>query len=172
MNAAEYRHIRSVMNGRNNRELGAEWEKIISKSCDYYREKGIAEIEKTPECIKVIRPLGSGQFVSVFTKAAQPDYKGTVKGGRAVCFEAKFTDKGKLSQNMVTTAQGERLDSHEKLGAECFVLVSFSFRDFFKIPWSVFCNMKEYYGRKYITPDDVRNFEVKYNGRILRFLKE
>lgn len=171
MNSAEYKHIRAVMNGKNNRELGAEWEKIISMSCDYYRRKGIAEIEKTPECSKVIQSLGNGRFISVFAKAAQPDYKGTLKGGRAVCFEAKFTDKGKLSQSVVTKAQSERLDSHEKLGAECFVLVSFSFKDFFKIPWSVFRSMKDHYGRKYITPDDVRRFEVKCSGCVIRFLK-
>lgn len=172
MNASEFRHLKAVMNGKTNHELGAQWENIISRSCEYYRDKGVAEIEKTPECAKVIKSLGKGQFISVFTKAAQPDYKGTLKGGRAICFEAKFTDTGKLNQSVVTEAQKERLDRHRTLGAECFVLVSFSFREFFKIPWSVFSRMKQFFGRKYIMPDDVRSFEVKYNGRVLKFLNE
>ena len=52
----------------------------------------------------------------------------------------------------------------------CFVMVSFRFEHYFKIPWEVFRNMKAHYGRKYITPEDVKEYEVRYIGGVLRFL--
>ena len=58
------------------------------------------------------------------------------------------------------------------LGAECFVMVSFGFERFFKIPWTVFRDMKEHYGRKYITPEDVQEYKVRYIGGVLQFLQE
>ena len=49
-------------------------------------------------------------------------------------------------------------------------MVSFGFRHFFKVPWATFRAMKEHYGRKYITPEDVREYEVRYIGGVLHFL--
>ena len=62
------------------------------------------------------------------------------------------------------------LGRHMKLGAECFVMVSFGFEQYFKIPWAVFREMKQHYGRKYITPEDVQEYKVRYIGGILQFL--
>ena len=49
-------------------------------------------------------------------------------------------------------------------------MVSFGFREFFKVPWAIFRAMKEHYGRKYIKPEDVQEYKVKYIGGVLRFL--
>lgn len=85
---------------------------------------------------------------------AQPDYKGTLARGKAVIFEAKYTSRDHLQQNVISSEQEKQLDRHMKLGTECFIMVSFGFEQYFKIPWAVFREMKQYYGRKYITPED------------------
>lgn len=101
---------------------------------------------------------------------AQPDYKGTLAGGRAIVFEAKHTDSGRMQQSVISSEQEKQLDRHLKLGADCFVMVSFGFEHFFKIPWEIFRDMKTHYGRKYITPEDVKEYEVRYIGGVLQFL--
>ena len=77
--------------GKIARQKGQYFEQRLDSTFDYYRERGYAEIEKTPEPMKVIKPEGNGRFLACYTKKAQVDYKGTLKGGRTVLFEAKFT---------------------------------------------------------------------------------
>ena len=108
--------------------------------------------------------------MAIFEKQAQPDYKGTLKGGRAIVFEAKHTDGDRLQQSVVSEEQEKQLNRHAALGAECFVLVSFGFQQFFRIPWETFRDMKARYGRKYIKPEDVQEYKVRYIGGILQFL--
>lgn len=157
--------------GRRNRAAGLYFEQMINASCRHYREKGIAEISKTPEPMKPLgKPNTRGQFLACFTKAAQPDYKGTLKGGRAVVFEAKHTDTGKIQRSVISESQEKQLNSHLELGAMTFVLVSFGLQKFYNIPWDVFRNMKEYYGRKYLKAEDIHGFEVKYSAGYIKFL--
>ena len=131
----------------------------------------MAEITKTPEPMKPLsRPNAKGQFLACFTKQAQPDYKGTLKGGRAIVFEAKHTDAERMQRSVVSEEQEKQLDRHATLGAEAFILVSFGLQEYFKIPWEVFRDMKEHYGRKYIRPEDIREYQIKYVGGVLRFL--
>ena len=162
---------RAAVTGRRNRAAGEMFEKIIENACRAYSRAGIAEIEKTPEPMK---PLGRhndrGQFIACFVKRAQPDYKGTLKGGRAVVFEAKHTDTGKMQRGAITSEQEKRLNLHETLGAECFVLVSFGMMEYFRIPWAEFRDMKEKYGRKYIEPGDVREYQIRQAEGVLQFL--
>ena len=131
---------------------------MIEAACQHYRLKEIAEITKTPEPMKPLsRPNSKGQFTACYTKQAQPDYKGTLKGGR-------------MQQSVISPEQEKQLDRHAALGAECFVMVSFGFQQFFKVPWEVFRDMKARYGRKYITPEDVQEYRVRYIGGVLQFL--
>lgn len=159
------------MTGRRSRAAGEHWENMIEAACRNYRLDGIAEITKTPEPMKPIsRPNSRGQFTACFTKQAQPDYKGTLKGGRAVVFEAKHTDADRMQRSVVSEEQEKQLDRHQQLGAECFVLVSFGLQKYFRIPWGVFRDMKEHFGRKYIKPEELAEYEIRYSGGYLRFL--
>lgn len=162
---------KNIVQGKRNREAGQHFEEIIEEACRHYRLAGSAEIEKTPEPFKVERHIGQGKFIGHFAKTAQPDFKGTVKSGRSVVFEAKHTQTGQMKQDAVTAEQAKAFERHEKMGAECFVLVSFGFKQFYKIPWKTFGNMKNLYGRKYITPEDVSGYKIAYNG-FLDFLQE
>ena len=165
------RHYKAVFTGKRSKVAGEFWERIIDASCEHYRQEGVAEIEKTPEPLRPIKPLGEGKFIACFRKMAQPDYKGTLKGGRAIVFEAKHTDSDKLLRNIISAEQEKRLNMHLKLGAECFVMISFGFEKFFKVPWAVFRDMKKKYGLKYVTADDIKEYEVKYIGGRLLFLE-
>lgn len=165
-------HYRAVAVGKRSRAAGGFWEELLEDSCEYYSLMHKAEITKTPEPMKPIGPKNQkGQFLACYTKQAQPDYKGTLAGGRAVVFEAKHTDSARMNRNVISPEQERQLDRHAALGAECFVMVSFAFRQYFKVPWLVFRDMKQHCGRKYITPEDVGEYEVKYIGGILRFLE-
>lgn len=164
-------HYRAVMAGKRNRVAGEHWEAMIEATCRHYQLKGVAEITKTPEPMKPLgRPNSKGQFLACYTKSAQPDYKGTLAGGRAIVFEAKHTDTDRMSRSVISEEQEKQLDRHMALGAECFVMVSFGFQEYFRIPWPVFRDMKEHYGRKYITPEDVQEYKVRYIGGVLQFL--
>ena len=74
-------NISRAIAGRRNRELGDMFESWILRGCDWYWERGIAYIEKTPEPMRPIKAYGDrrrGQFIAVYTKQAQPDFKGTL----------------------------------------------------------------------------------------------
>jgi len=161
----------AALRGKQNRTAGALLEEIINTACQYYKENSIAEIDKTPE---VMKPLGhqngKGQFLACYVKKAQPDFKGTLKGGRSVVFEAKFTSSDKMQQSVVMEKQEEALERHQKLGAQCFILISFKFRKFYRVPWEVWQDMKRIYGRKYIKPEDIPQYEIKFLNGLLDFL--
>lgn len=155
------------------RNAGTTFEDIISDSCEYYEEKGIAKIEKTPEPMRTLRSLGRGRYEAVYTKQAQPDYKGTLCGGKAVVFEAKHTDTDRIKRSVISDEQEKCLNAYEQMGAECFVLVSFFFVKFYRIPWYIFRDMKDYFGRKHIKYTDwgmPGGYECKLKGNRLEFL--
>lgn len=157
--------------GYRSRLEGETFENIIESACRFYRDNGIAEIEKTPEPFRVERPAEKGKFFGHYEKRAQPDFKGTLKGGRAVCFEAKHTNADKLEMRRVTDDQAARLEAHRKLGALAFVLVSFSLSSFFAVPWEVWTNIPEKFGRKYVTAQDLKPYVVRIESGILDFLR-
>lgn len=155
------KNIRRQITGQRSRVAGEHFENMISASCDYYLERGIAKIEKTPEPMK---PLGAknrkGQFMACYTKQAQPDYGGTLKGGWSIYFEAKHTDDDRIEQRRLTQEQQDDLEAHHRLGALSFVLVSFGLCDFYRVPWPVWRDMAETYGRKYIKQAELERYEV------------
>ena len=165
------RHMRAQMTGRMARAQGQHFEDMIEASCDWYREQGIANIRKTPEPMK---PLGAknrkGQFLACYTKQAQPDYGGTLKGGKSIYFEAKHTDNDRILQNRVTQEQWDDLERHHRLGAAAYVLVSFGLCDFYMVPWPVWRDMAEHFGRKYAKPVDLEPYEVKGKSWKIYFL--
>ena len=167
--AAE-KHMMAQIRGKQARVAGGYFENIISASCDYYLSRGLAKIEKTPEPMK---PLGAknrkGQFLACYTKQAQPDYKGTIKGGRTVMFEAKFTAADRMEQSRVLQSQQDYMDRHQALGARCFVIAGFSSGMVYCVPWDIWKTMKDHFGRKYVTEADLEKYQVQtaWNGTLL-----
>lgn len=169
MTTAEYR---ASMRGKRNRAQGLAFESSVENACNYYKIQGMAHIEKTPEPMRVIQVIdrNRGIFKAVFQKAAQPDYKGTMKGGRAVVFEAKYTETDRIDQNVITNEQWEALDLHEAMGAWCFVVVSLGLRHY-RVPWSKWKTMKEDCGHKYMNAADLIPYELPFSQpQLVRFL--
>ncbi len=157
--------------GAKNRAQGETLESQIEAACVVYRARGIADIEKTPEPMRVLRPLENGQFVACFSKKAQPDFQGTLANGRAVMFEAKSTRTGKMSQSVVTEEQTKRLERHARMGALCFVVVSFD-NLYARVPWADWCNMRDLFGHKYISKEEASRYRIGFNKNgVLGFLE-
>jgi len=158
--------------GTLNKAMGKYFETLIDEACAYYEKSGIAVIEKTPEPLRPIKNLNNGKFIACFEKKAQPDYKGALRSGRAVVFEAKFSASEKLPQSRVTTEQSERITEYAKMGAACFVLIGFDRIGYYRIPWRVWVKMGEIFGRRHIKPTDLSKFEVPCNNGVLHFLED
>lgn len=148
---------------------GKHFEERLDASFAHYRECGWAIVEKTPEPMRPTKSLGSGKFIAYFEKKAQPDYKGTLKGGRTVMFEAKFTAADRMEQSRVLQGQADYMERHAVLGARCFVLAGFGSGEVYNIPWDVWSHMKEHFGRKYVTEADLEPYRVyiSRNGTLL-----
>lgn len=157
------------LQGKISRAKGKAFEERIDSSLAYYRQRGFAHIEKTPEPMKVIRRLEQGRFIACFEKKAQPDYKGIIKGGREILFEAKYTDNEKMEQNRVGDLQAEYMERHQSLGARCYVLAGFRSGNAYRIPWDTWKDMKARFGRKYVREQDIQQFKmnVSWNGIFL-----
>lgn len=146
--------------GRKNRAEGQLFEAVLDRTFAYYSEKGYAKIDKTPEPFKIIKRLEHLRFIGCFQKKAQPDYKGTIKGGRSVIFEAKYTDSDRIQQDRVSDAQWSYMEQATELGARCFVLAGFKSGGIYRIPWPVWSDMKKKFGHKYVTEKDLSEYRI------------
>lgn len=159
--AVNEKAVRSYKSRLNNAQ-GQIIEKEIERACLYYRGDGVAEIEKTPEPFSVKEKKERGCFIGRFGgKKAQPDFKGTLLGGRSIVFEVKSTNESTIKQSVLTDNQSNLLECHYKLGAIAFVCVAIG-QNYFTIPWNKWRDMKKIYGRKYIKADEVKDFQVRY----------
>ena len=148
------------LRGAQNRARGKRFEERIELALRGYERRGEAVIEKTPEPMRVLRELGGGRFAACFEKMAQPDYKGVLRGGQAVVFEAKYTGTERLLQSRVTVEQAERMDAYAAAGAWCFIAAGFGSGAVYRIPWAVWRAMPERFGRRYVTQRELEPFRV------------
>lgn len=148
---------------------GQMFERLLDQACLVYRLKERAIIEKTPEPFRVKKKNQDGTFVGWFTGLAQPDYKGTLRGGRAIAFEAKMTTKDRIQMKVITDHQAGCLDFHLNMGAVVGVCVMIRKTVGF-VPWSVWRDMKSIYGRQYMLEKELRDFQVSTPG-FIDFLK-
>lgn len=158
--------------GLKSRSNGEYFERMIMAASRFYENRGIAVIDKTPEAFKVIKPYNRdrGQFICCFTQQAQPDFKGALMDSTMVLFDAKHTDKGQISRNVVTEEQEECFERYMKMGAMCFLVISLEFEEFYRVPWIVFRDMKKIYGHKYMNREELAPYRVKYNNGVVKYL--
>jgi len=147
--------------GKAAKAKGKRFEARLDASFEYYRQTGFALIEKTPEPMRPTRSVGNGKFLAYYEKKAQPDYKGVIKGGREIMFEAKYTSSDRMEQSRVLDSQAEYMTKHEALGARCYVIAGFDSGDVYCIPWRVWSTMKKQFGRKYVTEADLDKYRVQ-----------
>lgn len=158
--------------GLQSKRAGECFEVMIEASLQWYEAKGAASVTKTPEPMKPLsKPNPRGQFLACYEKKAQPDFKGTLIGGRSVVFEAKHTDSDRIEYSRLTDEQIKKLSTHHALGAAAFVLVSFGLRDFYRIPWEVWHSMKDIYGHKHMKQAECEPYRVQYIAGVLKLLE-
>lgn len=170
--ATAIRNTMRSQRGKQSRREGEYFENLISSSLAWYKNKGLAFVEKTPEPMRPLRaPNRQGQFLACYTKAGQPDFKGTLIGGRAIVFEAKHTNKEQIDFDRLTREQQESLEEHDRLGAAAFVVVNIGLDHFFRVPWKVWKNMKKIYGHKHMKFCELEPYRIQYQNGILKLLE-
>lgn len=159
--------------GRRSRESGEFFEGMMIAASGFYEDCGLAAVDKTPEPMHIIQAhdRARGRFIACFSKKAQPDFKGVLADGTMILFDAKHTDKPKISRDVITVEQERCFERYRKLGAICFVVVSLGFEKFYRVPWQIFRDMKERFGRKYMDETDLEPYQIKYNNGIVKYLE-
>ncbi len=107
--------------------MGMGFESDISKSCDYYRSQGIADIYKRPTPIKVVKMSKTkpGMIEEAYFEAkSTTDYVGIYKG-KYIDFECKETIHDTVPYHMIREQQYDHLSFIRDLGGVGFFLVSF-----------------------------------------------
>ena len=163
MNEQQRKKVLDSWKGKRNNAQGHFFEGFIKTACAVYKQKGIACVEKMPEPFMVLEKRDKGIFKGRFIAHAQPDFMGTLSGGRSICFEAKYTSTDKLGQNVLTGEQWDSLEQHWKAGAKAGVCAGIG-NVYAFIPWPVWRSMQEIYGRKYMTAEDLEPYRVRFNG--------
>ena len=107
-----------------------------------------------------------GIFKGRFTARAQPDFQGTLAGGRSIVFEAKYTTTDRMKRDVLTKEQQDALERHAARGALAAVCAGIGDKFFF-VPWQMWRDMKQLYGRKYVTAADLEPLRVRFNGAVL-----
>lgn len=168
MSVEEYRRLVGIKSASDrtytafvSNDKGRSFEEDILTACEFYKSQGIAIINKVNEPYRVIKKLEGGKFTGIHTEHAEPDFKGVLKGGRAIAFEAKYTGKTRIQKNAVTETQEQWLEEQHSMGAVAFVCVGIRDR-YFSIPWEIWRDMKSIYGKKYLMPEDISEYEVRY----------
>lgn len=152
----------AMSNGR-----GRLFEDMVKGGCQYYKNQGRAKIEKMPEPFRVLtKDRANGIATIRFTAHAQPDFIGCLAGGICIAFETKYTDTEKLHRRVLTDTQAASLQEYYERGAIAAVCAGIRDR-YFMLPWRVFSEMKERYGRQYVRAEDIAAYEVKFNGVVL-----
>lgn len=163
MNEQQRKKALDSWKGKKNNAQGHFFEGFIKTACAVYKQKGIAYVEKMPEPFMVLEKKDRGIFKGRFIAHAQPDFMGTLSGGRSICFEAKYTSTDKLAQTVLTAEQWDSLEQHWKAGAKAGVCAGIG-NVYAFIPWPVWRSMQEIYGHKYMTAEDLEPYRVKFNG--------
>ena len=154
------RKYKAQIIGWNSKKTGETFERWISTACKFYLNKGFAHIEKTPEPFHITGKDMNGVVRGYYEKKGQPDYKGILCDGTGIMFEAKHTDSDRIKQSVITETQWESLDIYEQFGAHCYVMVSIRLESFFRVPWSVWKNMKELFGHKYMNETELEAHRI------------
>ena len=149
-----------------NNAQGHFFEGAIKAACALYSERERADVDKTPEPFRGIEKGRDGIFKGRFTARAQPDFQGTLAGGRSIVFEAKYTTTDRMKRDVLTKEQQDALERHAARGALAAVCAGIGDKFFF-VPWQMWRDMKQLYGRKYVTAADLEPLRVRFNGAVL-----
>ena len=168
MSATEYKRR---MSGMRSKFSGQRFEDRLEAAFRWYEQNGIMRVRKTPEPMKPISPKQrDGRFLAIYTKPAQVDFSGTILGGMSIRFEAKETATARFERSRLSPEQMDDLEAHEQLGALCFVLLAFGDDDFYRVPWRVWRDMKEIYGKVSVRKEDIAEYRIRSDRGMIEIL--
>lgn len=157
------------MTGLHSLESGLLFERQIEAACQHYEESGKAAVAKIPEPFRVIKKLAQGRANVQFLKHADPDFMGAARKGRCIVFEAKYTSKDRMESRVLTGRQWQALEKYWQMAAFAGVCCGIQEKYYF-VPWAVFRDMRNVYGRQYVTQEDIAPYEVRHTGNAVMFL--
>lgn len=85
-------------------------------------------------------------------------------------FEAKHTEKPRIEFDRINHQQERDLMAHHNLGAITFVLMSFSGKEFYRVPFGEWLRLKDTIGKKSLNQKDLEPYKIKQRGRVILFL--
>lgn len=163
--------LKRQITGRRSKASGEMFERWLSQACEFYLEKRLAHIEKTPEPFHITGKDSSGTVRGYYEKKGQPDYKGILCDGTGIMFEAKHTDSDRINQSVVTDTQWKNLDIYEQFGAHCYVMVSIKLERFYRVPWNAWKHMKELFGHKYMNEQELLPYRLQERQQTILILE-
>lgn len=149
-------------------QAGRLHEKMIEEGAKYYMSKSFARVVKMPEPFRVVKKW-NGRAEVQFTRHAEPDFVGCTNSGWLIAFEAKYTDKDRMEQGRLTEMQAQALEEYSQLCAKVSVCAWIKDK-VYMVPWSVWKRMDIIYGRKYVTQDDLKIYQVRMDQARIYFL--
>lgn len=113
-------------------------ESLIDISNDYYKNKGIARVDKISTPIKVVEQNSKGQItLGYFDKRSTVDYIGLAQG-IPLCFDAKETWQNYFSLANFHDHQMDYMKDFKKQGGLSFFIVYFKkFETFYLLPFEL-----------------------------------
>ncbi|MBR2528949.1 MAG: Holliday junction resolvase RecU [Blautia sp.] len=141
---------------------GSALEELINRTNQYYREKGLALIQKIPTPITPIRidKQSSQITLAYFEQQSTVDYIGAVQG-IPVCFDAKECSSDTFPLANVHHHQVSFMKDFEQQGGISFLLIFYSHEDeFYYLPLRkllLFWERMEAGGRKSFRRDELDN---------------
>lgn len=150
-----------------NKKIGNRFENMINQVNRLYDVKRYARVTKSNEPVVVTRLIKGQIRAGFYASKSDPDFSGTLSGGQSVVFEAKHTSGTNIPFNQVKEHQERELIKHDHLGAESFLLISFSFKSFYKIDINDWMHLKKEVNKKSLNEKDLAAYKLdRFHGYV------
>lgn len=162
---------KNQIRGKRAKAYGDQFERLIEISCNYYRQQGLAYINKTfPPFIAMGRK--GNRVTGFYEKTGQPDFAGTLKNGQSIVFEAKHTNSTNIPFKRVGHHQKLALKNHYELGAESFILIAFKLNDIYKVPIIDWLDLEKNIGKKSVNEKNLAEHKISKDKGLIKFIEE
>ena len=155
---------------------GSDLEDLIHVTIEYYRDQGLARIDKIATPVKVVDIDGQGTITKAFfEKKSTVDFMGIIQG-IGVAFDAKETNLKSLPLSNIHEHQLEFMEDITKQSGLAFIIVHFKFCDeFYLLPYETiihYVRASKNGSRKSISYNDLDPaFKIDLiRGNVLNFL--
>ncbi len=114
---------------------GEAWERLLCALHARYIREGVAVVERCHPEVKQVGVAPGGRFIGIRPKWGPVDFVGTLRGGRAIVFDAKWTGKRLFPCANIEPHQARDLARHAAAGAVVGIAASTPDGCFW-LPWA------------------------------------